>query len=184
VTLETVEEWRSVRLSAQSDLVIVRATLPDLPGIASLANQIWRAHYPGIISPAQIEYMLARMYAIETMQNEIISGGIRYDQLRRVDELVGFSAFGPSGVPDEFKLHKLYIHPGYQRVGLGTLLLKHVCEQVQSAGGRTLILAVNKANTQAIAAYRKNGFSIREAVVADIGEGFVMDDYIMQKRMA
>ena len=46
-----------------------------------------------------------------------------------------------------------------------------------------LVLNVNKNNDRAISAYVRNGFVVREAVVVDIGGGFVMDDYIMAKRL-
>jgi len=46
-----------------------------------------------------------------------------------------------------------------------------------------VILAVNKRNTAAINSYRKYGFAVREAIVDDIGHGFVMDDFIMEKML-
>jgi ribosomal protein S18 acetylase RimI-like enzyme len=59
------------------------------------------------------------------------------------------------------------------------LLLRHVIEAVRGRGFFSLALNVNKQNAAAIAAYRRNGFSVREEMVIDIGGGFVMDDYIM-----
>ncbi len=53
----------------------------------------------------------------------------------------------------------------------------------QRGGYRDLVLAVNRGNTKAIAAYLKHGFAVREAVVKDIGGGFVMDDYWMVKKV-
>ena len=163
--------------------IITPAQAGDLPSIAALAGAVWRHHYPGIISSEQIEYMLARMYSLETMRQEISSGGIRYDRLLHAGEMAGFSAFGPTSTAGEFKLHKLYVHPAAQRRGFGSVLLEHVQREVRAARGHALVLAVNKANEKAIAAYRKNGFRIRDAVVMDIGGGFVMDDYVMEKRL-
>jgi hypothetical protein len=40
---------------------ILPASEADFPGIAALAGVIWRAHYPGIISTEQIDYMLSKM---------------------------------------------------------------------------------------------------------------------------
>jgi len=37
---------------------------------------------------------------------------------------------------------------------------------------------------QAIRAYERYGLAIREAVVVDIGNGFVMDDYVMALNLA
>jgi ribosomal protein S18 acetylase RimI-like enzyme len=148
--------------------------------IAALAALIWRAHYPEIISPAQIEYMLARMYALDTLRAEL-AGGIYYGRLLLAGTLAGFSAWGPSGRAGEAKLHKLYVHPARQRQGLGSALLRHVEAKVRDRDFRVLILAVNKGNAAAIAAYRRHGFTVRESVVVDIGGGFVMDDYVMEK---
>ena len=74
---------------------IIRATGADLPAISELAGVIWRACYPGIITHAQIDYMLARMYAPDTMRGEIQSQGISYDRLLAGNELVGFASYVP-----------------------------------------------------------------------------------------
>jgi GNAT superfamily N-acetyltransferase len=175
---------------------IIRATGADLPAISELAGVIWRACYPGIITAAQIDYMLARMYALDTMREEIRSQGICYDRLLVGNEPVGFASYGPSeaGTPRRsvrtaqravpaFKLHKIYLHPDWQGRGLGSLLLQHCEREIRKSGARRLILSVNKRNARAIAAYQRNGFVIAESVVTDIGGGFVMDDYVMAKKL-
>jgi ribosomal protein S18 acetylase RimI-like enzyme len=63
------------------------------------------------------------------------------------------------------------------------VLLEHVCERAARMSYPKVVLAVNKHNASAIAAYRKHGFEIAQAVVKDIGGGYVMDDYIMEKRV-
>lgn len=169
--------------SSPAPIRIEPARIEHLAEIAELAGVIWRAHYPGIISSAQIEHMLARMYDVEAMTREL-DNGVVYDRLLVNGELRGFSSYGPVRDTAELKLHKLYIHPGSQHQGFGGLLLRRVEEVTRARGFHHLILAVNKQNTQAIAAYRKHGFTIRESVVADIGGGFVMDDYVMAKQVS
>src|SRR5436190_11929008 len=105
--------------------VILPAGPEHLPAIAALAEVIWRAHYPGIISPAQIDYMLARMYDLEVLRREL-AGDISYDRLLLQERLAGFAAYGPMSGGQELKLHKLYVHPAQQRRGLGSLLLRHI----------------------------------------------------------
>ena len=161
--------------------VIVRATEADLPAIYKLAGVIWRACYPGIITHAQIDYMLARMYAPDVLREEIRSQGIRYDQLLVDGKPAGFASYGPASDPGVMKLHKLYLLPEMHGQGLGSRLLHHVEREVQAGGARRLILSVNKRNTKAITAYQRNGFVAVESVVTDIGGGFVMDDYVMAK---
>ena len=164
----------------KAEAVIAPATSEHLPEIAALAAIIWRAHYPGIISDEQIEYMLARMYDVEAMRHELASG-IAYDRLLVDGTLRAFASYGPVADACEVKLHKLYVHPECQRQGFGAMLLRHVESVTHSRGFSRLVLAVNKKNEKAIAAYRKNGFTTRESVVNDIGGGFVMDDYVMVK---
>ena len=154
-----------------------------MPEIARLAGVIWRAHYPGIISAAQIDYMLAKMYALETLQKEMRELGIRYERLVAGRELAGFASYGPTEQIGVFKLHKLYLDPARHGRGLGSVLLQHCEREVRKLGATRLLLTVNKQNTKAIAAYQRNGFAIADSVVADIGGGYVMDDYVMAKEL-
>jgi len=163
---------------------IVSVGREHLPAIAELAGVIWRACYPGIISHAQIDYMLARMYALDTLREEIQSQEIHYRLLLADSKPAGFASYGPASESGVMKLHKLYLLPELHGRGLGSYLLQQVEREVRAAGAHRLILAVNKRNARAIAAYRRNGFVIAESVVTDIGHGFVMDDYIMAKSVS
>jgi diamine N-acetyltransferase len=164
------------------DAEIAPAAEEHLRAISALAGVIWRAYYPVITSTEQIEYMLAWMYSLETMAAEL-RNGTRYERLLLDGELAGFSSLGPADEPGAVKLHKLYLVPKYHGQGFGTLLLKHCENEARKRGARVMTLNVNKRNTQAIAVYQRNGFSIVQSVVNDIGHGFVMDDYVMTKRL-
>ena len=164
------------------EIHIQPVTAGHLAEISALAAVIWRAHYPGIISPEQIDYMLARMYDVEVMRRELASGIAWFRAL--VDgALRGFASVGPGASATEFKLHKLYIHPDWQRHGLGSALLKNCEATARTHGATSLMLNINKRNSAALAAYRQRGFTVRESIIADIGGGFVMDDYVMTKRL-
>jgi GNAT superfamily N-acetyltransferase len=163
---------------------IIPATEEHLPVISELAGVIWRACYPGIITHAQIDYMLARMYSLAVLRDEIRSQGIHYNCLLMDGKLVGFAAYGPTAEPGVVKLHKLYLLPELHGRGLGSRLLQQVEREVRASGVRRLVLSVNKRNAKAIAAYKRNGFGVAQSVVTDIGNGFVMDDYIMAKDLS
>jgi GNAT superfamily N-acetyltransferase len=160
---------------------ILAAGEEHLPALAELAGVIWRQHYPGIISEAQIEYMLEQMYSLATLREDFRSKGIRFERLLLGDRFVGFAAYGPTAEPGVLKLHKCYLLPDMHGRGLGSLLLQHCEREVRKLGARRLILAVNKHNTKAVTAYRRNGFVVADSVITDFGAGFVMDDYIMAK---
>ncbi|MFO1476990.1 MAG: GNAT family N-acetyltransferase [Verrucomicrobiota bacterium] len=157
------------------------ATEADLELIARLAAEIWRVCYAAILAPGQIDYMLARMYSLDAMREEMQGRGIRYDLLFEGGVAGGFASYGPESAPGLFKLHKIYLRPELQGRGLGSLLLRHCEAEARRLGGRRLMLNVNKGNARAIAAYQRNGYKIAREVVADIGGGYVMDDFVMEK---
>ena len=165
-----------------SAVQIISAGEEHLPAIAKLAHLIWHECYPGILTREQINYMLAKMYSLETLRAELQSG-IRYERLLIDGELSGFASFGPAEQADAIKLHKLYLHPKQHGHGFGTALLQHCENEARKLGARQLTLNVNKCNTKAIAMYQRNGFSVSDSVIVDIGNGFVMDDNVMSKRL-
>ena len=160
---------------------IIDATVADIPEVQRLAHVIWYAHYPGIISTAQITYMLERGYATAALTEFVIrpDAGL----LLAVDdgERIGFAAWYLTDDQHEAKLDKLYVLPSYHGQGIGHALIEQVVAQARTTGAITLIVRVNKANSKAIAAYERTGFSKREALVEEIGQGFVMDDYLLAR---
>lgn len=156
----------------------------DVEPMAALAREIWYAHYPAIIGTAQIEYMLEQRYRPATVREELARAGIWWDKLLIGPDLAGFASYFLARPAHDMKLDKLYVHPRHQRRGHGGLLIARACAVAQSQGCGRLTLAVNKHNTSAIAAYRKHGFRVAGAMTQDIGGGFVMDDYLMEKPLA
>jgi len=169
------------RPATSQSVEILPVTEEHLPALAELAGVIWRQHYPGIISHEQIDYMLGKMYSLDTLRAEIRFKGIHFVRLLVEGSFVGFGSFGPSADPGVMKLHKCYLLPEMHGRGYGSQLLQHCEQEVRQLGARRLILAVNKHNTKAVTAYQRNGFAVAESVITDFGSGFVMDDYIMVK---
>ena len=157
------------------------ATLEHLSEIARLAGEIWHAYYPGIISPDQIDYMLRQMYSLETLATEISQKDIHFERLLLHEKLIGFASYGPTTDPRVYKLHKLYVLPEQHGRGLGSQLLTHCERAAAGCGAQRLILAVNKRNERAMRSYQRNGYTVIDSVVVDIGGGHVMDDFIMSK---
>ena len=161
-------------------LTIRPASPDDISSIVELAQTIWRAHYPGIISEAQVEYMLSTMYAPERIGAEVRDPAMAYF-IAEVDGAgVGFAAIGSTAETQTAKLHKLYVLPEFQGTGIGRALMQAALDHAGAQGKEDVILAVNKRNQKAIEAYYKWGFRQRDTVTVDIGGGFVMDDYIFE----
>ena len=150
---------------------------PQIDAMQLLARSIWQTTYATLISQTQIDFMLADRYAAARIRAQLNNP----DHLWRLDwwnsEMVGFAHACIE--TSACKLEKLYIHPHYQRRGIGGALLAAVKSFAREHDATRLWLQVNRGNAPAIAAYQKHGFLIREARVFDIGDGFVMDDYVM-----
>jgi GNAT superfamily N-acetyltransferase len=167
----------------RDDIAIDAGTRDDLARVQRLADLIWREYYPGIITGAQIDYMLARGYAADALARFLGDDGAGLAIARRRGEPVGFAAWYRPDEPATTKLDKLYVLPSLHGQGIGRVLVAHVEAAARRDGACTLILNVNKRNANAIAAYEAWGFATRTPVVVDIGGGFVMDDYVMTKAL-
>lgn len=166
---------------SQVSLAAINET--DFAAVAEVAKSIWLAHYSTIISKEQIEYMLTGRFTPENLRRYVESSERWLEVLRVNEALVGYCSYALTATPGEMKLEQLYLLPTLHGRGLGGRMLKHVERRSMALGCQVLMLQVNKRNEKAIRVYNRAGFSVRQEVVVDIGRGFVMDDYIMEKRL-
>jgi len=156
--------------------------ITDIDQLIDIARRSWHGHYPGIITVEQIDYMLAHSYTPTVIMKEICEDGITWLCIMDGETMIGLISVGPYGV-NTVKLHKLYLLPEYHGKGIGALALARVEEVARKAGAHTIVLNVNKRNAKAIRAYERAGWRISEEVVNDIGNGYVMDDFVMTKNI-
>ncbi len=157
------------------------ATATDIPQLRDLAGCIWRGSYAGMISQEQIDYMLAWMYSPQKLAQELHEG-VCWELALLDGAPVGFLALALHGDHDA-ELNKLYLLPAHHGRGLGQQMLAHSLTLARAHGCEELRLRVNKSNARALRAYERAGFRISEALVADIGAGFVMDDFVLTRRV-
>lgn len=166
--------------SASPNIAIQPLRAEQIDALIVLARRIWNAHYPGIISQAQIDYMLEQRYTSERITSQLDDPRQHWwVALDLEGRMRGFAHAIAQPDEAELKLDKLYVDPTWQGQGIGRRLLRPVFELARSLGLRRVVLQVNRANHGAIAAYRQFGFVVERALVVDIGGGFVMDDYWM-----
>lgn len=155
-----------------------------LPTVQRLAHEIWHQVYPTIISSGQIHYMLELMYAVENLQKGMRERGARYALMLQDHEPVGYLGWEPdSSDAGVISLQKIYLKPALHGHGIGARALAWVTDQAREAGARHLRLRVNRHNAPAVRAYRRAGFDFEGEDCADIGGGYVMDDYVMGKAL-
>lgn len=153
----------------------------EIDALVVLARAIWHACYPGIITPEQINHMLAQRYN-PALIRQLQARGDPWWVARAGEAMCGFAH---AQVLDEndCKLDKLYVASDLQRHGIGALLLAKAEDFARRHGRTRLILRVNRHNAQALAAYRKYGFAKSAEVREAIGGGFEMDDFVMTKEL-
>lgn len=158
-------------------------TQADFETVAKLGKTIWRSHYENMISEPQIDYMLTERYTPDKLQKYLSSDVCWMEILKLSGNPVGYCSYSRTSTPGKMKLEQLYLLQEFQGKGLGGLMLRHIESQSLKHGLSVLMLQVNKRNVNAIAFYRKVGFTMREEAIFDIGNGFVMDDYVMEKTL-
>jgi diamine N-acetyltransferase len=155
------------------------AAINDIPLIRELTYKVWPQTYSSILTPGQVDYMLNMMYSEESLRQQINDGAqfiIVYDDTKAV----GFASFQEIK-PAMYKLHKLYVLPSQQGKGTGRFIIDYITGEIKEKGACVLQLQVNR-NNKAKEFYEKNGFTVVEEIKLDIGGGYIMDDYIMEKK--
>ena len=148
--------------------------------VVILADEIWREHYISIIGVDQVNYMLEKYQSASAIQDQIKDGAY-YFLIYFQDKPAGYFSF--YNQEDTLFLSKIYVHSSKRGTGLGRFSIEFIEEEAHKFGQSSITLTVNKNNANTIAAYKKMGFEVEEAIVMDIGNGFVMDDYKMKKHL-
>jgi diamine N-acetyltransferase len=158
-------------------------TAADIPAVIDVGSRIWLEHYVPIIGAAQVAYMSALRFNPGYLGTYLGASDRWLDLLEIEGGVAGYCSYSLDPVPERLKLEQLYLLPQFHRRGLGALMLGHVEKQAFAQRRTLLWLTVNRHNENSIAFYKRSGFRIREEIVIDIGNGFVMDDYAMEKQL-
>ncbi|MBA0882392.1 GNAT family N-acetyltransferase [Flavobacterium undicola] len=161
---------------------IVKATVADLKSITEIAHKTWPLTYGEILSPAQLEYMLNAFYSDAALRANI-ENGHEFIFAKEADTILGFASFEHHYEDgNTTKIHKIYILPETQGKGIGKLLIDSVAQFAKENNATTLLLNVNRFN-KALTFYQKLGFEIIEAIDIELEYGYLMEDYVMEKRI-
>lgn len=165
-----------------NELTIIPAlTDGQLQEIADLAEIIWHEHFTPIIGEDQVNYMVDKFQSYHALKEQIASG-YEYFQLRSGDELMGYT-----GIHEEdgkLFLSKLYLKKEARGRHFSTLALEFLKDLGTKRGLSCIWLTCNRHNSNTLAVYDHFGFQTVRTQAADIGNGYVMDDYIMELPLA
>lgn len=146
--------------------------------VAELGTKIWHEHYSSILEPAQIDYMVDKFQSANAVALQINDQGYEYYLIKDEDSVVGY--IGLVMETDRIFLSKLYIAKEARGKGLASKAFVFLTELASSNKKQAIWLTVNRYNSGSIAVYEKKGFIKVREQVSDIGNGYVMDDYVME----
>lgn len=148
-----------------------------LPELALLAREIWEEHYMSLLGQEQIDYMLDKFQSPEAIKEQM-QDGYRYFFLHNGGETAGY--LGIQLKNKELFLSKLYVREAFRQKGIAKDVLSFLKELCKKEKLSKIWLTVNRHNDGSVAAYKKMGFHTVREQDAEIGNGYIMDDYIME----
>lgn len=157
------------------DIKLIPAITRDIKTISALAKIVWNQHYPAIISQAQINYMLERMYSDESLLEQMEKKNHLFFLVQEENSTIGFISVHTEGENNWF-LNKFYINQEVAAKGIGARAFEELKKTIQPS---KITLTVNRQNFKSINFYFKNGFKIEQVADFDIGNGYVMNDFVM-----
>mgnify|MGYP006168510797 FL=1 len=162
---------------------IIEANLEQLDIVQDIAQKTWPIAYKDVISSAQIEYMLEIMYSKSALKEQMEVKKHHFILAKKANEVLGFASYELNcNSVGKTKLHKLYVLPETQGSGIGVKLVNFLSEKAKGNHQSIIFLNVNKYNP-AQNFYKKIGFVVAYEEVIDIGNNFIMDDFVMEKEM-
>jgi ribosomal protein S18 acetylase RimI-like enzyme len=167
---------------------IIQANRTQLPIIAELAYLIWPSTYGEILSQEQLTYMLDKFYSLEALTEQLEEKKHIFLLAEQNGKFIGFASYELNILDENLKLvqikktkiHKIYVLPSFQGKGIGILLLTEIESKAKESKNDMLFLNVNRFN-KAQHFYRKLGFEILYKEDIEIGNGYLMEDYVMEK---
>lgn len=161
----------------------------DQQQLALIAGEIWRGYWPAIIGEAQTEYMIEMFQSFEAIKHHMAEEDYEYWLLvategdeAPVKHIVGFTGGRSENETNRFFISKVYLYPEARGHGFARRVMEFYEDLCFARGHDAMYLTVNKHNELGIRAYKGTGFAVIDSVETDIGSGFVMDDYVMEKR--
>ncbi|MGZ8538749.1 MAG: GNAT family N-acetyltransferase [Flavisolibacter sp.] len=161
-------------------LTIRHANETDVTLIRNLAVQIWPSTYERILTQPQIRYMMNLMYSENALRKQILTD-YQYIVVYNSGVPIGFASYREEE-NSVFKLHRIYLKQKQQGRGSGRFVIDQIISDIKPRGAKILRLNVNRYN-QAKGFYEKLGFVVVGEEDVDIGGGFFMEDYVMERRI-
>ncbi|MFE3868207.1 GNAT family N-acetyltransferase [Flavobacterium sp. LS2P90] len=164
-------------------LILSEATIKDFKTIQDVAYKSWPSTYGSILSKEQIDYMLDLFYSEKTLLQNLNQKGHRFLLVNEGEVCFGFASYEHNYLNQNCtRLHKIYLLPEAQGKGAGKLLIDTIEKLAKENHSVAISLNVNKFN-KALSFYQKIGFEIISEEDIELDFGYLMEDYVMEKRL-
>ncbi|WP_165025374.1 GNAT family N-acetyltransferase [Dysgonomonas sp. ZJ279] len=151
--------------------------------IQSLSSRVWPHTFREILSEQQIAYMMDMMYSDQALEKQMKELGHHYLLVEEQGEYLGYVSYELDYKGKLWtKVHKIYVLPSTQGKGVGRLFIEAVGKIAKEYGNLELSLNVNRYN-KAVDFYKRMGFEVIGNEDIDIGNGFLMEDFILNKKL-
>lgn len=152
----------------------------EIEPVSVLAKEIWTEHFTPIIGIDQVNYMLNKYQSIEAISAQIVQG-YEYFIVKHKEQSIAYFGLNPEFENNILMISKLYCRLDFRGKGLGKAMLNFIEDKALKVDISTLWLTVNRFNQSSVSWYLNRGFKIVKEEKTDIGSGFFMDDFIMEK---
>jgi ribosomal protein S18 acetylase RimI-like enzyme len=164
-------------------ITIVTATAKDYQTIRDIAHETWPIAYGEILSKTQLDYMLGAFYNDEALNDSVVNKGHHFVLAKEGEETLGFASYEHNyNQKPQTKIHKIYVLPQTQGKGIGKILIDFIENVAKENHSTELSLNVNRFN-KALHFYQKLGFEIVGEVDIELDYGYLMEDYVMEKKI-
>ena len=144
---------------------------------AEMAIDIWHECFEGVISDEQIDYILENFQSFAAIKKQV--GSENYEYFKFVLDGTRIGYFAVAAQPDNtMMLSKLYMYKEYRGNGYAKKAFEFIKDLARQKCCKSIWLTVNRHNYGAMKVYEAFGMKIIREQVTDIGNGFVMDDYV------
>lgn len=170
-----------MQLETDTVTLIPVETDEQLKTLSEKANIVWHEFFPCILTEGQIDYMVEKFQSYDAMKNQMENDGYEYYFITADNTILGYT--GIKKEANRLFLSKLYLLKENRGKGYASAAFEFLIQYCKENDLKSIYLTVNKQNERTISVYKKKGFEVIDTQVADIGNGYVMDDYIMEMKI-
>lgn len=152
----------------------------DIAKLDHLANIVWHDAFSKILKAEQIDYMVDKFQSTAAFVHQMKEENYQYYFIEKAAQTVGYTGISPQPEKGYMFLSKLYLLDSFRGQGISTAAISFIKQKTVENKLSAIRLTVNKGNERAIKVYEHLGFKRIDAIVTEIGKGFVMDDYVYE----